>query len=88
VHIPAITANPGGPWPTRQIRNLLTDPGDHAAGSRFLVRDRAGQFATAFGAVLADAGIQAAKIPPPAARERTVMRNGSCSPPGHKSPAG
>jgi transposase InsO family protein len=33
-------------------------------GSRYLVRDRAGQFTGAFDAVLADAGITAVKIPP------------------------
>jgi hypothetical protein len=34
------------------------DLGDHAARFRFLVRDRAGQFAASFDAVLADAGIE------------------------------
>ena len=38
--------------------------GDRADGFRFLVRDRAGQFTEAFDAVLADAGIEAVKIPP------------------------
>jgi len=38
--------------------------GKHAGGFRFLVRDRAGQFAASFDAVLADAGIEVVKIPP------------------------
>jgi transposase InsO family protein len=40
------------------------DLGEHAARFRFLVRDRAGQFAASFDAVLADAGIEVVKIPP------------------------
>jgi transposase InsO family protein len=64
LHILGITANPDGPWTVQQIRNLLMDLGDRAADFRFLVRDRAGQFTEAFDAVLADAGIEAVKIPP------------------------
>jgi putative transposase len=40
------------------------DLGDRAADFRFLVRDRAGQFAALFDAALADAGSQAVQIPP------------------------
>jgi putative transposase len=65
VHILGVTANPDGPWTVQQICNLLMDLGDRAADFRFLVRDRAGQFTTSFDALLADAGIEAVKIPPP-----------------------
>ena len=57
-------ANPDGPWTTQQIRNLLMDLGERACDFRFLIRDRAGQFTVSFDAVLADAGIEAVKIPP------------------------
>ena len=64
VHILGITANPDGPWTTQQIRNLLMDLSDRAAGFRFLVRYRAGQFTASFDAFLADAGIEVVKIRP------------------------
>jgi putative transposase len=64
VHILGTTTNPDGPWTTQQARNLLADLSDRASDFRFLIRDRAGQFTTAFDTALADAGIQIVKIPP------------------------
>jgi putative transposase len=64
VHILGVTTNPDGAWTTQQIRNLLLDLSERADQFTVLIRDRAGQFTAAFDAVLADAGIAAAKIPP------------------------
>ena len=63
VDLLGVTANPDGPWTVQQIRNLVMDLGDRAVGSRFLVRDRAGQFTEAFDAGLADAGIEVVESP-------------------------
>jgi len=63
LHILGVTGHPDGPWTTQQARNVLMDLGDHAARLWFLVRDRAGQVAASFDAVLADAGIEVVKIP-------------------------
>ena len=64
VHILETTRHPTGAWTAQQARNLLKDLDDRIATSRFLVRDRAGQFTTAFHAALADVGIDTVKIPP------------------------
>jgi putative transposase len=64
VHLLGATTNPDGRWTTQQIRNLVMDLGDRVTQFRFLIRDRAGQFAASFDVVLADVGIRVVRIPP------------------------
>jgi transposase InsO family protein len=64
VHLLGTTPNPDGRWTTQQIRNLVIDLGDHFTQFQVLVRDRAGQFAASFDAVLAEVGIRVVRIPP------------------------
>lgn len=64
VHMLGATTNPDGRWTTQQFRNLVMDLGDRITEFRFLVRDRAGQFAASFDAVLVEVGIHVVRIPP------------------------
>ena len=62
LHVLGVTAHPDGPWTAQQAGNLVMDLGVRGARFRFLVGDRAGQFAAPFDAVMADAGIEVVKI--------------------------
>jgi hypothetical protein len=65
VHVLGVTRHPDGRWTTQQARNLVMDLGERAVRFRFLVRDRAGQFA---GGVVrrgpGGRGIEVVKVPP------------------------
>ena len=72
----------------QQIRNLLMDLGDRAADSRFLVRDRAGQFTASFGAVRAGVIIEAVKIPPRSPRANAYAERFVLTARTERSPTG
>ncbi|MFG1646705.1 transposase [Amycolatopsis sp. NPDC049252] len=63
-HVLGTTTNPDGRWTTQRIRDLVMELGDRGDDFRFLIRDRAGQFAASFDAVLTDVGIETVRIPP------------------------
>jgi hypothetical protein len=58
IRILGITLHPTGEWATQQARNLIMDIGDQAGRVKFMIRGRGSNFTSAFGAVLADAGIR------------------------------
>jgi putative transposase len=64
VHILGIPPTPTAAWTTQAARNLLMDLGERTEQFKVLIRDRAGQFTTAFDTVLADTGITVCTIPP------------------------
>ena len=74
VHRAAITAHPAGQWVTQQARNLMMNPGGHADGFTFLIRDRDATFTAALDGVLAAAGIPIITTPA-RAPGRTRSRN-------------
>jgi len=66
------TANPDGAWTTQAARNFLMDLGQLTTSVKFLIRDRAGQFTSAFDAVFAAEGIRILASPPRAPRANAI----------------
>ena len=64
MHLLGTTTNPNDWWTTQQVRDLVVDLDDRLTQFRFLVGDRADQFAASFDTVLADVGIRVVLIPP------------------------
>ena len=61
VHLAGITTNPTGAWPTQAARNFAMG---HERTIRFLIRDGAGQFVTAFDEVFRSDGATIIRTPP------------------------
>ena len=63
VHLAGITTNPGGAWTAQQAGNPLVE-GSHP--TRFVIRDRAGQYTARFDEIFRSAGADVIGTPPQA----------------------
>ena len=68
VHLLGVTANPDGSWAAQVARNFAADLEEHGHHFRFLLRDRDTKFTAGFDALMASAGIKAARTPVQAPR--------------------
>jgi putative transposase len=71
-HLAGITANPDGVWTTQAARNFLMGVDQRTTSVKFLIRDRAGQFADCFDAVFQADAIRILTSPPQAPRANAV----------------
>ena len=58
IRIVGVTQHPTGAWTAQQARNLVMDLGEQAHRVKFMIRDHGSNYAAAFDAILADAGIR------------------------------
>jgi putative transposase len=72
VHLAGITSNPDSAWTTQAARSFLMDLGQLTESVKFLIRDRAGQFASSFDAVFTAAGVRILASPPQAPRANAI----------------
>ena len=61
VHLAGITTNPTGAWTTQQARNLLVN---RSHPTRFVIRDRAGQYTCGFDEIFRSIGAHVILTPP------------------------
>ena len=72
VHLAGITAKPDGARTTQAAHNFLMDLGARPTVVKFLIRDRAGQFASSFDGVFTAEGIRILASPPQAPRANAI----------------
>ena len=81
VHILGVTRNVTGEWATQQARNLvMTMSETGTAGIRYVIRDNAGYFTSAFDAVFTAIGARAVPVLPGVPRMNAIAERwiGSC----------
>jgi putative transposase len=72
VHLAGVTASPDGASTTQAARNLLMDLGQRVTSLKFVIRDRACQFASSFDAVFTAEGMRIVASPPQAPRANAI----------------
>lgn len=72
MHIAGITAHPDAAWTAQQARNVAIDMGTKLEEMKFLIRDRGGNFTTAFDAIFEGSGLRILRSPPQAPRANAI----------------